>query len=144
HPDPSPAALYSAAPAAVVETPDIKSTGAPITSSQPSLSWEMILLHVLLVTLLSNLGKMFPLFCYRREAHWRQRLALSIGMWPRGEVGAGVLVLSLSFGIGGPVVTVAMLSLALNLVLTGVFVTAVKKLISGTPDLAVAQPASSA
>ncbi len=71
---------------------------------------------------LSNLGKMFPALCYRRQAHWRERLAVAIGMWPRGEVGAGVLVLSLSYSIGGPIVTVAMLSLALNLSLTGVFI----------------------
>ena len=46
---------------------------------------------------------------------------MAIGMWPRGEVGAGVLIVSLSYGIGGPIVTVGMLSLAVNLVLTGVF-----------------------
>jgi hypothetical protein len=59
---------------------------------------------------------------------------VAIGMWPRGEVGAGVLVLSLSYGIGGPVVTVAMLSLALNLALTGVFIVAVKRLIAGVDE----------
>ena len=94
----------------------------------------MIAFHVLALTLLSNLGKMFPAFCYRREAHWRHRLAVAVGMWPRGEVGAGVLVLSLSYGIGGPIVTVAMLSLALNLALTGVFILMVKKLIGGAPE----------
>jgi hypothetical protein len=73
---------------------------------------------------------MFPAFCYRKEASLRERLAVSIGMWPRGEVGAGVLVLSLSYGIGGPIVTIAMLSLALNLVLTGVFILWIKKLIA--------------
>jgi Kef-type K+ transport system membrane component KefB len=77
---------------------------------------------------LANLGKMFAAFCYRREAHWRERLAVAIGMWPRGEVGAGVLVISISYGIGGPVLTVAMLSLALNLALTGVFIAMVKRL----------------
>jgi hypothetical protein len=61
-------------------------------------------------------------------------MAVAIGMWPRGEVGAGVLVLSLSYGIGGPIVTVAMLSLALNLALTGVFILIVKKLTSGIPE----------
>jgi hypothetical protein len=76
---------------------------------------------------------MFPALCYRREAHWRERLAVAIGMWPRGEVGAGVLVVSLSYGIGGAVVTVAMLSLALNLLLTGLFILIVKKLLSGIP-----------
>jgi hypothetical protein len=50
-------------------------------------------------------------------------------MWPRGEVGAGVLVVSISYGIGGPIVTVAALSLALNLVLTGGFIWLVQKLL---------------
>ena len=97
-----------------------------VTASQPPMSWGTIALHVLLITLLANLGKMFPAFCYRKEAHWRERLSLAIGMWPRGEVGAGVLVISMSYGIGGPVVTIAMLSLALNLLLTGLFIYIVK------------------
>jgi hypothetical protein len=76
-----------------------------------------------------------PAFCYRQQAHWRERLALAIGLWPRGEVGAGVLVISLSYGIGGPIVTVAMLSLALNLLLTGFFILVVKKLMQSRPML---------
>jgi hypothetical protein len=57
-------------------------------------------------------------------------------MWPRGEVGAGVLVISIGYGIGGPVLTVAALSLALNLVLTGVFILMVKQLLRGvTPPV---------
>ncbi len=100
-----------------------------ITAQMASPGWGLIALHVAAITVLSNLGKMFPLFCYRKEAHWRERLALSVGMWPRGEVGAGVLILSLSYGIGGPIVTVAMLSLAVNLLLTGVFIAIVKKLL---------------
>lgn len=107
-----------------------------LSAAQPQLAWSEILFHVLAVTVLSNLGKMFPAFCYRREAHWRERLAVAIGMWPRGEVGAGVLVISLSYGIGGPVVTVAMLSLALNLLLTGVFIYAVKRLTAPLDDYA--------
>jgi uncharacterized membrane protein YvlD (DUF360 family) len=59
----------------------------------------------------------------------KTRLALAIGMWPRGEVGAGVLVVSLSYGIGGPIVTIAMLSLALNLLCTGLFIVVIKKLL---------------
>ena len=97
------------------------------------MSWAFIALHVLLITFISNLGKMFPAFCYRREAHWRERLSLAIGMWPRGEVGAGVLVISMSYGIGGPVVTIAMLSLTLNLLLTGVFIYFVKKITQPLP-----------
>jgi len=104
-----------------------------ITAAQPAMGWALIALHVLIVTVLSNIGKMFPAFCYRKEAHFRERLAVAIGMWPRGEVGAGVLVISLSYGIGGPIVTIAMLSLALNLLLTGVFIYTVKRLTAPLP-----------
>lgn len=126
-----------AEPAAVVAaeavTAEAAASDSTVTASQPDMTWGQIALHVLAITVLSNLGKMFPAFCYRREAHWRERLAVAIGMWPRGEVGAGVLVVSLSYGIGGPVVTVAMLSLALNLILTGVFIMIVKRLLAGVP-----------
>ncbi len=140
HPAPTPASLHAAAPAAAVDDPGLHGGAVEgrytetVTAAQPNLGWGMIAFHVLALTLLSNLGKMFPAFCYRREAHWRHRLAVAVGMWPRGEVGAGVLVLSLSYGIGGPIVTVAMLSLALNLALTGVFILMVKKLIGGAPE----------
>jgi Kef-type K+ transport system membrane component KefB len=104
-----------------------------VTAQQPTPGWGMIILHVLAVTVLANIGKMFPMLCYRQEAHWKERLAVAIGMWPRGEVGAGVLVVSLSYGIGGPIVTIAMLSLALNLVLTGVFIVIVRRLLASVP-----------
>jgi Kef-type K+ transport system membrane component KefB len=94
------------------------------------INWGVVAVHVLLITVLSNIGKMFPAFCYRQEATLRERLALSIGMFPRGEVGAGVLVVSLSYGLGGTALTVAVLSLALNLLLTGVFIATVKRLIA--------------
>jgi Kef-type K+ transport system membrane component KefB len=141
HPVPTPASLHAAAPVSTVDDPavhggqDVGRYTVTITARQPNMSWDIIALHVLVITLLSNLGKMFPVFCYRKEVHWRHRLALAIGMWPRGEVGAGVLVLSLSYGIGGPIITVAMLSLALNLALTGVFILLVKKLIEGVPEV---------
>ncbi len=88
-----------------------------------------IFIHVLAVTLLSNLGKMFPLFCYRQKATFKERLALSIGLFPRGEVGAGVIMVSLGYGIGGEVLTIAMLSLTLNLFMTGLFIYAVRRLL---------------
>lgn len=94
-----------------------------------TIHWGIMASHVVLVTILSNLGKMFPFFCYREKATIRERLALSIAMFPRGEVGAGVLVVSIGYGLGGTALTVAILSLALNLLLTGVFIIAVKKLI---------------
>lgn len=105
-----------------------------IASSGPQLSSGMIAFHVLMVTLISNLGKMFPAFVYKREAHWKERLALAVGMWPRGEVGAGILVLALGYGIGGSMVTVAALSLTINLLLTGVFIWIVKALINSAPS----------
>jgi Kef-type K+ transport system membrane component KefB len=105
-----------------------------ITSAQPPLTWSQIVLHVFIVTVIANFGKMFPALCYRREAHWRERFAVAVGMWPRGEVGAGVLVISLSYGIGGAIVTIAMLSLALNLLLTGVFIYIVKRVTNPLPE----------
>ena len=102
--------------------------------------WGMIAVHVLVITLLSNLGKMFPTFCYRREATLRERFALSLGMCPRGEVGAGVLVVALSYGLGGPALTIAVLSLALNLLLTGPLIVVVKRLLGpATPGHATGQ-----
>lgn len=85
--------------------------------------------HVIALTLLSNIGKCFPSLCYRKEASWKERLALSVAMFPRGEVGAAVLLIGLSYGFGGYIMTLAMLSLALNLILTGVFVWVVIKLL---------------
>ena len=100
-----------------------------VLSEGSGISINTLILHVLGVTVLANLGKMFPLFVYRGEASIKERLAIGIGMWPRGEVGAGVLVISLSYGISGYMVTVAALSLALNLLLTGVFILIVKRLL---------------
>lgn len=104
-----------------------------LTALQPMMDWGEIAFHVLIVTLLSNLGKMLVAVFYKTEATRRERLALAIGMWPRGEVGAGVLAMSIGYGIGGPVLTIAMLSLALNLLLTGAFIIAVKKITEKIP-----------
>lgn len=109
---------------------ELQDPAATLSGSLPFPGWGLIAVHVLILTGLINLGKMFPLLCYRREVPVKERLALSIGLWPRGEVGAGVLLLSLSYGIGGPLVTVGVLCLALNLVLTGVFIWAVKRLLA--------------
>ena len=140
HPAHTPESLHASAPGSTVDDPTVHGGELEgrytdsVTGSQPSMGWTELVGHVVALTVLSNLGKMFPAFCYRREAHWRERVALAIGMWPRGEVGAGVLVLSLSYGIGGPIVTVAMLSLALNLCLTGLFILVVRRLLNGLPE----------
>lgn len=115
-----------------VDVPMVFRESGRITMAQPALGWGLIVIHVLAITALSNLGKMVVVFWYGREATLRERLALGIGMWPRGEVGAGVVAISVSYGIGGPVVTVAVLCLALNLLLTGGFIVVVKKLLGNT------------
>lgn len=102
-----------------------------LTASLPHLAPATLLMHVIVLTILINVGKLFPSVCYQREAHWKERLAVAIAMCPRGEVGAGIILLSLDYGIGGPIVSVAVLSLALNLLLTPAFVYAVNALVSG-------------
>lgn len=133
-PSPSAAASGTTPPATALDAAaPAELTHVYLKENTPPMGWGTILLHVLGITFLANLGKMFPAFCYRKEASAKVRLALAIGMWPRGEVGAGVLVVSLSYGIGGPIVTIAMLSLALNLVLTGVFILIIRRLIADDP-----------
>lgn len=95
-------------------------------------------IHVIVITVLSNIGKCAPLAAYRDEAGIRHRLALSVGMFPRGEVGIGVLLVSLEVFrqqgmLNAPGVqesmALAALSLALNLALTGFFILVVIKLV---------------
>lgn len=112
--------------------PPIFGASAPGHDEFPG--WGIVALHVVAITLLSNLGKMVPAVCYQQEASWRERLALAIGMFPRGEVGAGVLLIALGYGLGGTTLTVAVLSLALNLLCTGLFIMMVKRLLRVTPD----------
>lgn len=93
-----------------------------------------IIFHVSVVTFLMIIGKMFPVLCYRDEATWTARLALCLGMCPRGEVGASIIVISLDLGVEGPAVTIAMLALTINLVLSGGFIAAVKFLLRCAPE----------
>ncbi len=95
-----------------------------------SVPWQTTFGHVLILTLLSNLGKSFTVLCYRRKISLRERWALSFAMFPRGEVGAAVLLIGLGYGFGGYVSNLVMLSLALNLVLTGIFIWIVIKLLN--------------
>lgn len=92
------------------------------------IGWGIISLHVFMITVLSNFGKMTPLFFYKKEASFKERLALSIAMFPRGEAGGRNLVKSIGYGASGLALNVAVISLTLNLLLTGLFITAVKKI----------------
>ncbi|MCC8173498.1 MAG: cation:proton antiporter, partial [Odoribacter sp.] len=108
-----------------LSTPLFINTGMDLGFELPS--WGVIAFHVLMVTLISNLGKMFPLFFYR-DRKILERLALSIGMFTRGEVGAGIIVIALGYSLQGIAVIISLLSLVLNLLLTGFFVIIVKKI----------------
>lgn len=101
--------------------------GGSIMASQPMPSWGVIALHVLAVSILSNVGKLVPMLFYRNHSV-RERLALSIGMFTRGEVGAGVIFIALGYSIGGAALLISVLTLVLNLILTGGFVLIVKRL----------------
>lgn len=94
----------------------------------PDLTWGQIAIHVVVVSLLSNLGKMVPMFYYR-DRSLRERLALSIGMFTRGEVGAGIIFIAIGYNIGGPLLAISVLTIVLNLILTGFFIMIVKKLV---------------
>jgi Kef-type K+ transport system membrane component KefB len=98
----------------------------------------IVAVHVLLLTFLMNLGKCVPLAAYGDEASLTERAALSLGMFPRGEVGIGVLLVSLeifhqtgSLDVTGINESISLggLSLALNLCLTGIFILGVIKLL---------------
>lgn len=98
-----------------------------VTGSQEMMPWALIIVHVVIVSLLSNVGKLFPVFFYR-DRKLSERLALSIGMFTRGEVGAGVIFIALGYNLGGPALVISVLTIVLNLILTGIFVLWVKKL----------------
>jgi hypothetical protein len=98
-----------------------------VIASLPMLSWGNIALHVVMVSLLSNIGKLTPMLFYR-DRSLKERLALSVGMFTRGEVGAGVIFIALGYHIGGPILLISVLTLVLNLILTGGFVLIVKRL----------------
>ncbi len=91
-----------------------------IATGQASVTQTLV--HVLCLTVLANLGKFFLVFCYSKEASLKERMALGVAMFPRGEVGAAVLIIGIAYGLAGYENTLAVLSLAVNLILTGLFI----------------------
>ena len=106
---------------------DAAAAAGSVTAAQPMMPWGVLLLHVAAVSALSNLGKLVPVFFYR-DRKLSERLALSVGMFTRGEVGAGVIFIALGYSLGGPALIISVLTLVLNLILTGGFVVWVKRL----------------
>ena len=109
----------------------VNNIGDSIMASQPMPSWGVIALHVVVVSILSNIGKLVPMLFYR-DRTIKERLALSVGMFTRGEVGAGVIFIALGYSIGGAALLISVLTLVLNLILTGGFVLIVKRLALNT------------
>lgn len=101
--------------------------GGSMLGNVGDMSWGEIAGHVLVTTALSNIGKLLPVFFYR-DRSLTERLALSIGMFTRGEVGAGIVFIALGYGIGGPLLAISLLTILANLILTGFFVVIVKML----------------
>ena len=101
--------------------------GDCMIASVGNMTWGQMAIHVLIATALSNIGKLLPVFFYR-DRSLTERFALSIGMFTRGEVGAGIVFIALGYGLGGPLLAISLLTLLTNLILTGFFVIIVKKL----------------
>lgn len=104
------------------------SAGDCVIGQVGDMTWGEIAVHVLVATALSNIGKLLPVFFYRDKS-FTERLALSIGMFTRGEVGAGIIFIALGYGLGGPLLAISLLTILSNLILTGFFVVIVKGLL---------------
>ncbi len=106
-----------------------------VIASVPLMSWGEIAMHVVFVSILSNIGKLVPIFFYR-DRRFTERLAVSVGMFTRGEVGAGVIFIAIGYNLGGNALIISALTLVLNLILTGGFVLWVQHLALKTQDSA--------
>ena len=53
---------------------------------------------------------------FYRDRKLSERLALSISMFTRGEVGAGIIFIALGYNLGGPALVISVLTLVLNLI----------------------------
>lgn len=104
-----------------------------IISQIPMMPWGTIAVHVVIVTIISNIGKLFPLFFYRNRKV-AERLAVAVGMFTRGEVGAGVLFIAISYHLSGVLLVISVLVMCLNLLLTGLFIGFAKRLIAASEE----------
>ncbi|MBP3550110.1 MAG: sodium:proton antiporter [Alistipes sp.] len=111
----------------LINAGDAQGDTTSVIGSIPMMSYGELAIHVVLVSLLSNIGKLVPMLFYRDHS-LTERLALSVGMFTRGEVGAGVIFIALGYNIGGPILLISILTLVLNLILTIGFVYLVKYL----------------
>eukprot|EP00747_Dinoflagellata_sp_TGD_P025444 gnl/TRDRNA2_/TRDRNA2_131259_c0_seq1.p1 gnl/TRDRNA2_/TRDRNA2_131259_c0~~gnl/TRDRNA2_/TRDRNA2_131259_c0_seq1.p1 ORF type:complete len:556 (+),score=97.51 gnl/TRDRNA2_/TRDRNA2_131259_c0_seq1:76-1743(+) len=111
------------------------------SADEETMPAEAYVQHVIVCTILMNIGKTFPATQYRSEVSFRTRLALAVAMMPRGEVCAGIIVNALALGIKGPAMTIAVFCLATNMMMVSGFIFTVKALIKEKPK---APPATTA
>jgi Kef-type K+ transport system membrane component KefB len=102
------------------------------SSLEENMSAGPLVLHVAVCSIMMNMGKLVPAFCYRSEASWRERLALAVAMMPRGEVGAAIIVNALAMGIRGAALTIALFCLACNMAMMSGFILLVRRLTKDT------------
>lgn len=88
-------------------------------------TFKEFVFDVVVVFILSNLGKCVAFFAYSKQASVKERLALSIGLFPRGELSLGIIALCIELGLHPKAIALAGFSLALNLCFKGVFVQSV-------------------
>ena len=102
---------YSAAAAAHrrLAADDDSASASGSASAAPKMPAGWLVCHVLVCSLLMNVGKMFPACCYRSEINFKTRLALTFGMMPRGEVCAAIIVNAIALGVSGTSITIAVL-----------------------------------
>ena len=108
-------------------------TDAHGSTATPPVPVGTLIMHVAICSLLMNVGKMFPIFCYRKEVDFKTRLGLSFGMMPRGEVCAGIIVNAIALGVHGTSITIAVLCLAVNMTCVAGFIFLAKTLSGGPP-----------
>lgn len=105
------------------------------STATPPVPIGTLIMHVAICTVLMNVGKMFPVFCYAKEVNLKTRLALAIGMMPRGEVCAGIIVNAIALGVHGTSITIAVLCLAVNMLCIAGFIFVSKTLSGGANPL---------
>ena len=77
---------------------------------------------------------------FYRDRSLSERLAVSVGMFTRGEVGAGVLFIAIGYHLGGVLLVVSVLAMSLNLLLTGLFISYTKRLAMASTEKSIDKP----
>merc|ERR1712206_35423 len=105
----------------------------PSLTALNGLTTSAVIVHVGALNILMLLGKMVIYFFYSNETNKTMRLALSLAMCPRGEIGASVIIITiqtLSGKINPAYLGIVVWTVIMNLVLSCGLIVYVKKLAS--------------